>query len=179
MKTSKTLCAFLIAAFSLYIVPLFAQKTPNLSDPEIASVAVTANQVDVDYAKIAQEKSKDANILSFAQAMSKDHQAVIEQAKTLVGDRLHITPKENAISKQLTTDAEETKKALNSKTGADFDKAYIDNEVTYHKSVISTVQDVLIPQTKDAELKEFLQQVLPILKSHLEHAMMVQSQMSK
>ena len=178
MKTKKLLCAALFAVCSLYTAPVFAQKTPNLNDPEIASVAVTANQVDVDYAKIAQEKSKDANVLAFAQAMAKDHQGVIEQAKALV-ERLHVTPKDNAVSRQLNSGAEETKKTLNGKTGADFDKAYVDNEVAYHKTVISTVQDVLIPQSKDAELKEFLQQVLPILKTHLDHATMVQSQLAK
>lgn len=178
MKKSKPLPAFIIAAFWMYALPLFAQKTPNLSDPEIASVAVTANQVDIDYAKIAQEKSKDAAVLEFAKTMTKDHQGVIEQANALA-ERLHVTPKANAVSRQLNTDAEETKKTLNAKTDKDFDKAYIDNEVAFHKSVISTVQDVLIPQSKDAELKQFLQQILPVLKTHLDHAMMVQSQLSK
>jgi len=178
MKTGKTLRAFIIATFSLYAIPLFAQKTPSLSDPEIASVALTANQVDVAYAKIAQEKSKDPNILEFAKTMTKDHEGVIAQAEALA-QRLSLTPKDNAVSKQLNNDAEETKKTLNAKTDKDFDRAYIDNEVTYHKSVIATVEGVLIPQSKDAELKQFLQQVLPVLKTHLDHATMIQSQLPK
>jgi len=178
MKKSKTMRAFIIAAFSLSAVPLFAQKAPTLTDPEIASVAVTANQVDIGYAKIAQEKSKDAAILEFASTMAKDHQGVIDQAVALV-KKLNVTPKDNAVSKQLNADAEETKRTLTAKTGKEFDKAYIDNEVAYHKAVISTVQDVLIPQSQNAELKDLLQKVLPVLKSHLEHATMVQSQISK
>jgi putative membrane protein len=74
----------------------------------------------------------------------------------------------------LNADAERTKKELNSKSGAAFNKAYIDNEVAYHKAVISVVGSTLIPQSQNAELKALLQQVLPVLKAHLDHAVMVQ-----
>jgi putative membrane protein len=67
---------------------------------------------------------------------------------------------------------------LNSKSAKDFDKAYIDNEVSYHKAVISTVQDTLIPDTDNAELKELLTNVVPALKTHLAHAEMVQKAMA-
>jgi putative membrane protein len=154
-----------------------AQGNPKLTDPEIASVAVTANKVDIGYAQIAEKKSTNPDILEFAKTMQKDHQGVIDQAVALV-TKLNVTPKENSISQKLSTDAETMIKSLNEKSGKDFDKAYIDNEVAYHKAVISTVQDVLIPQSQNAELKELLEKVLPVLKTHLEHATMVQGKIS-
>lgn len=178
MKIKKTSAALTFSAFLLFTVPLLAQNTPALTDPEIASVAVTANQVDINYANIALKKSKNASILEFAQTMAKDHQGVIDQAVALV-KRLNVTPKDNAVSKKLNADAEKTKQKLNSKSGKDFDKAYIGNEVAYHKAVVSTVETVLIPQSQNAELKGLLQQVLPVLKTHLGHAMMVESNLSK
>lgn len=178
MKTRNSLCLLAISALTLYTGPSFAQKTPTLTDPEIASVAVTANQVDINYAQIAQKKSKDASILEFAQTMAKDHQGVIDQAVALV-KKLNVTPMDNAVSKKLNADAEKTRKELNKKSGKAFDKAYIDNEVAYHTAVVSTVEDVLIPQSQNAELKGLLQQVLPVLKTHLEHAKMVQSKITK
>jgi putative membrane protein len=156
---------------------LFGQ-TPKLTDPEIASVAVTANQTDINYAKIAKEKSKNADVLKFASTMIADHQSVIDQATALC-KKLGVTPKDNDLSKKLNADAESTKKMLNGKSAAEFDKAYIDNEVTVHKAVIDTVQNVLIPQTQNGELKALLQKVLPILKTHLEHAESVQKTLSK
>jgi len=63
---------------------------------------------------------------------------------------------------------------LESKSGRAFDKAYIDNEVAYHKAVISVVETVLIPESQNAELKAFLQKVLPAFHAHLEHAEMIQ-----
>lgn len=149
--------------------------TPKLSDPEIASVAVVANQIDVNYAKIAKVKSKNADVLKFAQTMSYDHTAVIKQAVALV-TKLGVTPKNNSVSKKLLSDAEKTKKQLNAKSGKAFDKAYIDNEVAYHKAVINAVENLLIPQSQNAELKKLLQDVVPTLKAHLAHAEMVQKE---
>jgi putative membrane protein len=173
MKNRKTLSsAIVLVAMTLLSTLSFAQ-TPKLTDAEIASVAVTANQVDINEAKLAKEKSKNADIQNFAETMIKDHQSVIDQAVALV-TKLKVTPKDNAVSKKLNADAETTKKTLSAKSGKDFDKAYADNEVAYHKAVISTVQDVLIPQAQNAELKALLEKVLPVLKTHLEHAEMVQ-----
>ena len=150
-----------------------AQSKPDLTDPEIASVAVVANQIDIGYAEIAAKKSKNADILQFAATMKKDHNAVIEQAAALT-KKLGVTPKDNAVSRKLLADAAQTKKMLNGKSGKAFDKAYVDNEVAYHKAVIDAVENLLVPETDNAELKALLQKVVPVLKTHLGHAEMVQ-----
>jgi putative membrane protein len=92
--------------------------------------------------------------------MKRDHQAIIDQAVALV-TKLGVTPKDNAVSQKLLADAAKTNKMLNSKSGKLFDKAYIDNEVSYHKAVISTVEGVLIPESQNAELKALLQKWFP------------------
>jgi putative membrane protein len=180
MKNFKffTSASLVLASTIFFAHRANAQQTPKLTDPEIASVAVTANQVDIGYAGIAKEKSKNADILQFAQTMANDHKSVIDQATALV-KKLGVTPKDNAVSQKLSADAAKTRKTLNSKSGVDFDKAYINNEVAYHKAVISTVETVLIPQAQNKELKDLLQNVVPTLKAHLEHAQMVQSKVSK
>ncbi len=111
-----------------------------LTDPEIASIAVTANQIDIDYAKIAKEKSKTKTVLAFAATMAKDHQSVLDKAVALA-KKLGVTPKDNPTTQSLLSGATETKTMLNSKTGADFDKAYIDNEVAYHKAAIDLLEN--------------------------------------
>ncbi|HRK53858.1 MAG TPA: DUF4142 domain-containing protein [Cyclobacteriaceae bacterium] len=178
MKNTKqaTLLGAIICLFISYSV--IAQDNPKLSDAEVASVAVVANQIDIAYAEIAQKKSKNTEVLKFAETMISDHNAVIGQAAALV-KKLGVTPKDNAVSQSLLSDAEKTKKMLNSKTIKSFDKAYVDNEVAYHKAVIAAIEDLLIPETDNAELKELLTNVVPALKPHLGHAEMVQKQMSK
>lgn len=177
-KASIALAIVIMAGSFLLTSTCFAQGNPKLSDPEIASVAVTANQIDINYAAIAKKRSKDADVLNFATTMANDHQAVIDQAVALV-TRLHVTPKDNAVSQSLNAGAEKEKKVLLATTDKAFDKAYIDNEVAYHKSVIGAVETLLIPQSQNADLKALLVKVLPTLKAHLAHAEMVQKKYAK
>ncbi|OKL38619.1 DUF4142 domain-containing protein [Pontibacter flavimaris] len=180
MKIRKSISAsaigLLFGSFML-LSPAVAQDNPTLSDAEVAHTAVTANQIDIDYAKIAQERSKDAEVLKFAETMASDHKAVIDQAVALV-TKLGVTPEVNAVSKQLLSDAEKTKEMLRTKTGAAFNKAYIDNEVAYHKAVIAAVEGLLIPESENAELKSLLESIVPALQAHLEHAQMVQKDLN-
>ena len=173
MKIFRSVTSGTLACAVMLSVSAFAQTSPKLSDAEIASVAVVANQIDISYAAIAQERSKNADVLKFAQTMANDHKAIIAQAAALV-KKLGVTPKDNAVSQKLLADAEKTKKVLHSKSAKDFNKAYIDNEVAYHKAVIGAVEGLLIPEAKNAELKALLQNVVPALKAHLGHAEMVQ-----
>jgi len=175
MKQIKNLAALTtisMALLAVCVLPSFAQSA-KLTDPEIASIAVTANQVDIDQAAVAKARSKNSEILHFAETMTNDHKAVIAQAVALV-TKLKVTPKDNAVSKKLNADAAKTISALKTKSGKEFDKAYVDNEVVYHKTVINVVENTLIPATTNAELKALLEKVVPALKSHLEHAEMVQ-----
>ncbi|RXJ49965.1 DUF4142 domain-containing protein [Gelidibacter gilvus] len=178
MKTIKFTSVALLFVAAMISTPIMAQNaiTPELTDPEIASVAVTANQIDVDYGNIALNKTQNEDARKFAQTMIADHTSIIDQAVALA-NKLGVTPKDNAVTQSLTAGAEKMKNELNGKTGTVFDKAYIDNEVSYHEAVISTIKNVLIPQTQNAELKDLLQSVMPLLEHHLEMAKMAQSKL--
>jgi len=169
------LATAMLVVFSSAVV--HAQKSASLSDAEIAAAAVAANQGDIDFANIARHKSNDAEILKFAATMAKDHQSVIDQAVALV-KKLNVTPKESDLSKKLKADAAQTGKMLRAKSGNAFNEAYISNEVGYHKAVIDAVENVLIPQASNDELKALLQSVVPVLRAHLEHAQMVQKNLA-
>ena len=166
--------AFFITASSF----MLAQNDIQLTDPEIASVAVVANQIDIDYGKVAIKRSKDKSVIDFANTMITDHSAVIDQAVALV-TKLGVTPQDNAVTQSLLKQSEETLKKLNGVSKKDFDKTYIDNEVAYHEAVIGAVRDVLIPQSQNSELKDLLEAVLPALETHLGHAKMAQTKLSK
>ncbi len=163
---------FLATLLFLSHTEAFAQD--KLSDAEVAFVAVTANQIDIDFAEIAKKKSKDGEVIKFAETMARDHKAVIAQAAALA-KKLGVTPKDNDVSKKMMSDARNTMKDLRAKSGEDFNKAYINNEVAYHQAVINAVESVLIPETENSELKQLLQDVLPALKAHLEHAQMLKN----
>lgn len=170
-RNTLTLVCLLLLTTSIMT---FGQEAPKLIDTEIASVAVVANQIDIDYAKVALKRSKNKDILDFANRMIEDHNAVIQQAVALV-EKLGVNPKDNAVSQSLLKQSKKTINTLKEVSKKDFDKAYIDNEVSYHKAVIDAVNDLLIPEANNTELKGLLEAVVPALEAHLEHAKMTQA----
>jgi len=150
--------------------------TPKLSDPEVAHVAVTANSIDVDLAKLAQSRTGNPDVKQFATTMITDHSAVNAQA-TALATKLGVTPKDNAVSQSLLKGAADARAAIEPLKGKAFDKAYIDHEVAYHQQVLDAVDKTLLPSAKNEELKALITKVRPAFVAHLEHAKMLQSKM--
>lgn len=164
----------LFASFAMTSVTAQTQATPQVTDPEIASIVIAANQIDVNYGKVALNKTTNADAKQFAQTMIKDHESLIKATKELA-EKLGVTPKDNAITQSLLKGEKENMAKFAKLKGKAFTKAYIDNEVAYHDAVINTVKNVLIPQAKNDELKQTLISVSPLLEHHLEMAKMAQA----
>ena len=153
-------------------------RAQTVTDAQIASIVVTANQVDIDAGKLAESKASKEDVKKFAQHMVTDHTRVNQQATALV-TKLHVTPQDNPTSQSLKTGGEQNVAHLKTLSGAAFDKAYIDQEVTYHASVLQAVDKTLIPSAQNAELKALLVKVRPAFVAHLEHAKQVQATLAK
>ncbi len=153
-------------------------QQPGPTDAEIAHIAVTANQIDIDMAKLAQSKSRNQAVLQFARMMAQDHASVIDQATTLV-QALHVTPADNTTSRALQQGATEARARLQPLSGAAFDVAYADREVAYHQAVIDAVTQVLVPGAKNPQLKALLEKVEPVLEAHLREARQLRASVGK
>jgi putative membrane protein len=166
------LTAVLFAATAL--VTAHAQQGPT--DPQIAHIVVTANQVDIDAGKLAEKNGSSKDVRAFGKQMATDHTAVNKQATELV-NKLKVKPEANDTSAGLKKGGDENIAKLKKLKGKEFDKAYVDNEVTYHQAVLDAVDKTLIPSAKNAELKSLLEKVRPAFVQHLEHAKHLQSQL--
>jgi putative membrane protein len=157
----------------LFVSALFLSSylaaAQSITDAQIASIVVTANQVDVDAGKLAASSSKNAEVRKFAQLMVRDHTDVNRQAVDLV-TRLKVTPQDNETSRSLAAGGEKNVAALKSLKGAAFDKSYVEHEVAYHQAVLDAVDQTLVPNAKNSELKALLVKVRPAFVAHLEHA---------
>ena len=101
--------------------------------------------------------------------MQKDHEAVNEKALDLV-KKLNVTPEDNATSQTLSKAAEDKRAELGKLDGDAFDKAYVENEVAYHKQVNGALETLLIPSAQNAELKGLLETGLKLFQGHQQHA---------
>jgi putative membrane protein len=108
--------------------------------------------------------------------MVRDHEEVNKQALALV-KKLKVEPKDNATSRALTKAADDTREKLSHLEGAAFDKAYVENEVAYHKQVNEALETLLIPSADNGELKSLLETGLKIFQGHQQHAEHVASEL--
>jgi putative membrane protein len=143
--------------------------TPALTDANIAAIVVAANNADILYADMALAKSQDAAVREFATMVKKDHESVNEAAVALV-TRLGVTPVDDERSFDIRDDAQTKRLILRDFEGFAFDSAYAANEVAYHESVVSALDDALIPGAQNAQLKALLVNVRPAIVAHLQHA---------
>ena len=157
-----------IAVLSLVSGAALAQAAKP-TDPQIAHIAYTAGVIDIAAAKQAATKASSKDVKAFAQDMVRDHEAVNKQALDLV-KKLKVTPEDNDTSKTLSKQAADKLTELGKLKGADYDKAYVANEVAYHKAVNGALETLLIPSANNAELKSLLQTGLKIFQGHQQHA---------
>jgi putative membrane protein len=147
-----------------------AAERPN--DAQISHIAYTAGVIDVTAGKQALQKSKTASVRAFAGEMVRDHGAVNVQALALC-KKLGVTPQDNPTSASLAAAASAELATLAKLKGKAFDRAYVANEIAYHKTVNGALETALIPSAQNGELKGLLQTGLKLFQEHQHHAEML------
>ena len=165
-------------AIILLVAPAVALAQGKPSDAQIAHIVVTANRIDVDAGKLAESRSQNKEVKAFAKQMVTDHTAVNKQAAALA-KKLGVTPEDNDTSKSLKQGAADAAKKLKGLKGAQFDRAYVENEVGYHQAVLDAIDKVLIPSAQNEELKGLISKVRPAIQAHLDHAKHLQASLTK
>jgi putative membrane protein len=151
---------------------------PTLTDANIAAIVVAANSADSAAGELAQTKGTDAEVKAFGKRMVADHGAVNKKA-TAWATASGTTPADNDDSNKMKSDAQAHMADLGTKTGADFDKAYIDHEVDMHQQVLDAIDQKLMPGAQNADLKALLTETRPAVAAHLESAKAIQAKLNK
>lgn len=173
MNMNKTRFAAAITSAVLLGAGALAAYAQAPSDPQIVGIVQTANQIDINQAKLALKKTKDPQVKEFANQMISDHTNLEKSVRDLA-KKLGVTQQPSDTSKQLKQQAAEETKKLSGLHGKAFDQEYVSHEVAYHQAVIDAAKNTLIPNAKNAELKSALEGAAPLLQGHLEHAQQLQ-----
>ncbi|HEX4515247.1 MAG TPA: DUF4142 domain-containing protein [Polyangiaceae bacterium] len=148
----------------------------QLTDPQIAAITDAANKGEIEQAKLAVRKAKDPQVKQYAQMMIDQHGAEQKKEQQLA-TTLSLQPETTQMSTQLQTDSQSAISSLSSQSGADFDKAYIDLQVKEHKDVLDAIDNKLIPNAKNAQLKQALTDFRPKVQGHLQKAQEIQQKL--
>jgi len=168
----KRLFATLAIMLGMTTVSATAQDLAAMNDLEYAHIAYTADNIDIRYAHLALALSSNPEIHDFANTMIRDHAAVNAAALELL-DKLGAAAQDNAFSQTLNTNADKIIDDFSKLRGAEFDMAYASNELAYHQAVNDLVENTMIPNIDNDEVRALFKQGLEIFKAHEHHAEMM------
>jgi putative membrane protein len=169
MRRSPVIVTF-VAAASLALAATAESfnrtTTPTeLDDPTIVAIFDAANTADIETGMLATERGGSAEVREFGAMLARDHQQVRQLGRNLA-KRLHVTPtppKDDASAKAHT----KAIASLLAKSGSDFDRAFLQHEAAFHKSVIDAVQGTLLPAIRNEELRALVVKVAPAFQAHM------------
>ena len=147
----------------------------GLSDANIVFILDNANKLDSAAGSIASTKGTNSEVRDYGKRMMRDHHSLRQQGQDLA-TKLGVTPAPPA-NDDSQAQYDKTMSMLNGAAkGKDFDRAYIDHEVTYHKAVLETATAAM-NAAQNAELKNLIQKAAPALQAHLDMAQSIQSKL--
>ena len=174
--TVSLAAAALIAAGAFPVIALSAPREQPattaasttraaLDDATIVAIFDAANTADVEVGELAAQRGSSKEVRDMGTMFARDHRMVRQQGRDLA-KKLGVTPtppKDDQSAKQQAA----TMATLRAKHGADFDKAYLEHEVAFHKAVLDAIDQQLLPAIQNDELKSLVQKVAPAFRAHM------------
>jgi putative membrane protein len=131
----------------------------EITDPTVfVKSAALGGLTEIALAKLAQSKSQDAGVKTFAARLLKDHEAIRAQLSAVAKHQKLDVPT------SLVYEDEQTVNQGAEKSGAEFDAWYVDRMIAEHQEAIALYQRAA--KMDDAALAEFARKALPILNEH-------------
>ena len=154
-----------------------AAATPKggLGDSNIVALLDEANMADSAAGAVALKKATNPDVKAFAKLMMADHHALRVQGQALA-KQLGVTPKppeRDPLAGYIRNEADALKKTPK---GAEFDRTYIDHEVSIHQAVLDFANQARVT-TRTAQLKDLIEKATPVIKKHLDQAMEIQKKL--
>ncbi len=135
------------------------------SDSDYLVAAAEVNMEEIELGKLAQMKSTNADVKALGKMMEDAHTKALAELKATA------SKKNISIPESSTEKVQDAYKDLNDKTGHDFDKAYADMMVDGHEKTIDKIEKAS-EKANDPDIRMWAANMLPELRTHLEHAKM-------
>ena len=150
-------------------------KFENKNDEKDAQFLVKAAEInleEIELGKLVQQTSKMPRVIELAAMMEKQHTQAMGELTNLAAKKTITIPT------SLTQSGKDAYNKLNTKTGKDFNKQYCEMMVNGHKDAI-TMFDKASTESIDKDIKAWAIAMLPVLRTHLDHAITCQEKCEK
>lgn len=146
------------------------------NDNQIAAVLRAANKAEVKLADYAAKRTKNDDVKTYAERVATDYKGIDKNFDDLLG-RINIKPQDAELGTRYTQNADATLALWRDMSDAEFDKAYIDHEVSFHQQFVDTFDQQIVPNVKNSDLKTMVMSVRPTYVAHLDQAKRLQSRL--
>ena len=139
------------------------------ADRDFMRKAAEAHVMEINLARLAQEKATSEDVKDYAEMLEHDHFGALEDLRNLM-TRYNV---------DVTLDANDHahEKSLTRLQGAQFDRTFINLMVDNHRKGVSNYR-ARVNVTHNSELKEHISQMLPTLEKHFTEAKRVQTELT-
>ncbi|HYP06883.1 MAG TPA: DUF4142 domain-containing protein, partial [Bryobacteraceae bacterium] len=131
-------------------------------DQQFMVKAAQGSLMEIEAARLAQQKASSNEIKEFARKLEQDHTAANEKLKALAAQK----------NVDLPTDMGPHRAMLDkvaARTGDDFDKQWMKMQVSHHKKDVNDFQKHTT-RAMDSDVRSFASATLPTLQGHLQQA---------
>ncbi len=181
MTTKSFVIALLVCATYLVSTPPLRAASsgaaPAFSDSEIAGIVEAANQVEIDAGKYVESKSLNIEVINFSKEMIRAHSDLDTSVDNLLREG-KIPLIQSEVSRKIMREGKISLTHLKMLKGKMMDEAYAQDAVKAHQGVLDTIDEILLPNVVNPDLKALLVQARPVVVSHLAHAKMLVNSMS-
>ena len=157
---------FIVGGALLAAAPPMAS---SLDDSKILEILEVANTGPIEQAQLAVSRTQAQPVKSFARAMIEDHTDARDEARA-VAKRIGVSPAPSPVSTELKGANNQIIINLRPLQKNQFDRAYMDSQITMQKRVLGLIDDQLLPGAQTAEVKSLLSGVRGDIDEHVEKA---------
>ena len=172
---------FLTAASAAGAAGLLLSGCKNEPGPgyanNIAAIVNAANTAEIQAGQLAQAQASSQDVKMFAARMVIEHSAAMQRQGALFA-RLGITPTDDATSRQLQDETRNMLATLRTRSGSDFDLAYVEGQLAMHTRVLDLLDNNLLPGAQKDELRAELLMMRGDVAAHLQSARVVQAMLN-
>jgi putative membrane protein len=148
----------------------------GLTDSNIVAILDDANKADSAAGALALKKATRPDVKAFAKLMMAEHHALRVAGQELA-KQLNVTPKPPEHDPLAGYTRNEAATLQKTPKGPDFDRTYIDNEVSVHQAVLDFANQARVT-TQTPELRALIEKAIPVIRKHLDQAESIQKQIA-
>jgi putative membrane protein len=150
------------------------RSSRSFSDGNIAAMLMASNNTDISYARLVPSRAARDDVKRFAQRMLTDHVGVNTMVNELLA-ALDLAAQDNVESLDMRDESADKRDIMRELSGYAFDSTYIENEVSYHRKFLLSIDAVMLPRARNEQLRNLLTSVRPAVAAHLAHAEQVRA----